>query len=141
MCPETNMRPETNIRQVQTTRQHKELAVNYPMSNFAEPHPNEFDLRRIRHMLEQRVRYRYVTPVAQPIPGGYLVVSPCCSRNIDINGGIIDIARIAYVQTPGIWQLYHKDHKQAAWILHSSATTLQELITCLNEDSSRVFWQ
>lgn len=129
------------MNNLQTTGQHNELAVNYPMSNFAEPHPNEFDLRRIRHMLEQRVRYRYVTPVVQPIPGGYLVVSPCCSRNIDTNGGIIDIARIEYVQAQGIWHLYHKDHQQAAWMLYLSATTLQELITFLNEDPSRVFWQ
>lgn len=115
--------------------------MNYPMSNIIDPHPNEFDLRRIRHMLEQRVRYRYVTPVVQPVPGGYLVVSPCCSRNIDSNGGIIDIARIEYAQAKGVWQIYHKDHRQAEWKLHSAATTLQELITCLNEDPSRVFWQ
>lgn len=129
------------MRNGQATRQHKEIAVNYPMPHVADPHPNEFDLRRIRHMLEQRVRYRYVTPVVQPIPGGYLVVSPCCSRNIDTNGGIIDIARIEYVQAQGIWQLYHRDHQQAAWKLHSAATTLHELIVCLNEDPSRVFWQ
>ncbi|MFA6902494.1 MAG: DUF3024 domain-containing protein [Gallionellaceae bacterium] len=115
--------------------------MSYPTSYAVEPHPNEFDLRRIRHMLEQRVRYRYVTPVVQPIPGGYLVVSPCCSRNIDSNGGIIDIARIEYAQAKGLWQIYHKDHQQAEWKQHSSATTLQELITCLNEDPSRVFWQ
>jgi hypothetical protein len=111
------------------------------MSGFDEPHPNEFDLRRIRHMLEQRVRYRYVTPVVQPIPGGYLVVSPCCSRNIDSSGGIIDIARIAYLQSEGVWQIYRKDHRQAVWKLHSATTTLQELIASLNEDPSRVFWQ
>jgi hypothetical protein len=129
------------MNNLQTAGQHRERAVNYPMSDIDEPHPNEFDLRRIRHMLEQRVRYRYVTPVVQPIPGGYLVVSPCCSRNIDTNGGIIDIARIEYAQLKGQWQIYHKDHQQAAWKLHSSATTLQELISSLNEDPTRVFWQ
>jgi hypothetical protein len=129
------------MNNLQTTGQYKELEVNYPMSNFAEPHPNEFDLRRIKHMLEQRVRYRYVSPVVQPIPGGYLVVSPCCSRNIDTSGGIIDIARIEYVQAEATWQLYHKDHQLAAWKLHSIAPTLQLLISCLNEDPSRVFWQ
>jgi hypothetical protein len=82
-----------------------------------------------------------VTPVVQPIPGGYLVVSPCCSRNIDSNGGIIDIARIEYIAASGLWQLYHKDHQQGIWKLHSDAQTLQKLITCLNEDPSRVFWQ
>ncbi len=135
------MRHGTNIRQAQTARQQKEIAVNYPMSHSADPHPNEFDLRRIRHMLEQRVRYRYVTPVVQPIPAGYLVVSPCCSRNIDTSGGIIDIARIEYDAAAEMWQLYHKDHQQAVWKLHSDAPTLQMLISCLNEDPSRVFWQ
>ncbi len=72
----------------------KEITVSAPMS--VDPHPNEFDLKRITRMLEHRVRYRYVTPVVQPIEEGYLVVSPCCSRNIDDSGGIIDIARIKY---------------------------------------------
>jgi len=129
------------MRQGQTMRQHKEIAVNYPMSNFVDPHPNEFDQRRIERLLEQRVRYRYVSPAVQPIDGGYLVVSPCCSRNIDTSGGIIEIARIEYVHPERIWRLYHKDHQQAVWKLHSDAPTLQLLIVCLNEDPSRVFWQ
>jgi Protein of unknown function (DUF3024) len=115
--------------------------VSHPMPYYVEPHPNEFDQRRIEHLLEQRVRYRYVSPVVQAIPGGYLVVSPCCSRNIDSSGGIIDIARIEYVQAEEIWRLHHKDHQLAAWKLHSTAPTLQQLIACLNEDPSRVFWQ
>lgn len=129
------------MRNGQETRQHKEIAVNRPMSSFVELHPNEFDLRRIERLLEQRVRYRYVSPEVQPIDGGYLVVSPCCSRNIDASGGAIDIARIAYVHPEGIWRLYHKDHELGAWKLYSDAPTLQLLIVCLNEDPSRVFWQ
>ncbi len=125
----------------QATRQHKEMAVNYPMPHVANAHPNEFDLRRIERLLEQRVRYRYVLPEVQPIDGGYLVVSPCCSRNIDTSGGTIDIARIAYAHTEGMWRLYHKDHELGAWKLYSDAPTLQLLIICLNEDPSRVFWQ
>ncbi len=117
----------------------KEIAVNYPMS--VDPHPNEFDLKRIARMLEHRVRYRYVSPVVQPIEEGYLVVSPCCSRNIDAGGGIIDIARIKYDHPKREWRLYHKDHQLAVWVLHSIAATLHELIAGLNEDPSRVFWQ
>lgn len=135
------MRPGASMRQVQKSRKHKEIAVNYPMPQFADPHPNEFDLRRIERFLEQRVRYRYVSPVVQPIDGGYLVVSPCCSRNIDTSGGIIDIARIEYVQAKGIWQLFNKDHQLAEWKLYSTATTLHELIVFLNDDPLRVFWQ
>ena len=115
------------------------MTVNYPLS--VEPHPNEFDLKRIRRMLEKRVRYRYVSPVVQPIAEGYLVMSPCCSRNIDASGGVIDIARIKYDHPKNEWRLYHKDHALAVWALHSTSATLHELLACLNEDPSRVFWQ
>ncbi|HUV99884.1 MAG TPA: DUF3024 domain-containing protein [Gallionella sp.] len=125
----------------QATRKYRRMAVNYPMPHAAEPHPNEFDLRRIECLLEQRARYRYVSPAVQPIDGGYLVVSPCCSRNIDANGGAIDIARIEYILSEGIWRLYQKDHQQDAWKPHSDAATLHDVIACLNEDPSRVFWQ
>ena len=135
------MSPEITMSNAQATKQHREMAVNHPMPHVTEPHPNEFDLRRIERLLEQRVRYRYVSPVVQPIDGGYQVVSPCCSRNIDASGGTIDIARIEYILPEGIWRLYHKDHQQAAWRLHSDVATLHELIFCLNEDPSRVFWQ
>lgn len=135
------MSSEINMSQAHTTRPQKEITANNPLLHSPEPHPNEFDLRRIRHMLEQRVRYRYVTPVVQPIPGGYLVVSPCCSRNIDSSGGIIDIARIEYAAETDMWQLYQKDHQHSTWRLHSDAATLQKLIASLNEDPSRVFWQ
>ena len=106
-----------------------------------DPHPNEFDLLRIERMLEHRVRYRYVTPLVQAIDEGYLVLSPCCSRNIDADGGIIEIARIKYDQPKMEWRIYYKDHEIAAWVLHSTATTLHELIAGLNEDPCRVFWQ
>lgn len=113
--------------------------MNHPMS--VDPHPNEFDLKRIARMLEHRVRYRYVAPVVEPIEDGYLVVSPCCSRNIDSDGAIIDIARIKYDHPKKEWRLYRKDHQQTVWVLHSSAATLHVLIADLNEDPSRVFWQ
>ena len=115
--------------------------ANYPVPYVVGPHPNEFDLRRIARLLAQRVRYRYVEPEVQAIIGGYRVVSPCCSRNIDASGGTIDIARLEYAYQEGIWRLYHKDHQQGVWKLHSVAPILQMLITQLNEDPSRVFWQ
>ena len=122
------------------TRQ-RQITVNYSMSNSVDPHPNEFDLKRIERMLEQRVRYRYVSPRVLPIDEGYLVMSPCCSRNIDASGGVIDIARIKYDYPKNEWRLYRKDHGLAVWTLHSTARTLHELLACLNEDPSRVFWQ
>lgn len=115
--------------------------ANYPLPNIAGPQPNEFDLRRIERWLEQRVRYRYVSPEVKPMVGGYLVVSPCCSRNIDSSGGTIDIARFEYAHPEGIWRLYHKDHELGVWKLYLVAPALQALVVCLNEDMSRVFWQ
>ena len=115
--------------------------VNYPQPYVAGSHPNEFDQRRITRLLAQRVRYRYVEPEVQSIVGGYLIVSPCCSRNVDASGGTIDIARLEYAHPEAIWRLYHKDHQQGVWKLHSVAPMLQMLIAQLNEDPTRVFWQ
>ena len=112
-----------------------------PVARANAPHPNELDLRRITRLLAQRVRYRYVEPEVQAIIDGYLIVSPCCSRNIDAGGGTIDIAWLMYSAADGLWRLYHKDHAHNQWQLHSAATVLQVLIMQLNEDPSRVFWQ
>jgi hypothetical protein len=109
--------------------------------NSSGPHPNEFDQRRIARMLEQRVRYRYVEPEVQATDDGYQIVSPCCSRNIDASGGTIDIARLEYVATEGLWRLYHKEHKQGVWKMYAVSPLLQMLIMQLNEDPMRVFWQ
>ena len=123
------------------TARYTMTGANYPVPYVVGPHPNEFDLRRITRLLAQRVRYRYVQPEVQAIVGGYQIVSPCCSRNIDASGGMIDIARLEYADSEGVWRLYHKDHKLAVWKLHSVAPMLQMLIAPLNEDPSRVFWQ
>lgn len=120
---------------------HTMANENYPLPYVVSPHPNEFDLRRIARLLAQRVRYRYVEPEVQAIAGGYQIVSPCCSRNIDASGGTIDIARLEYVYQEGLWRLYHKDHQRNMWQLHTVAPMLKMLITQLNEDPSRVFWQ
>ena len=60
------------------------------------PHPNEVDRKRISKTLAERDRYKYVAPSVLPDVDGYLVRSPCCSRNVDPDGGEIDIARIEY---------------------------------------------
>ncbi len=49
-------------------------------------------LVRILGALQERVRYRYVQPVVVPAACGWKIVSPCCSRNVDPHGGIIDVA-------------------------------------------------
>lgn len=118
-----------------------EAGENLPLPCVDAPQPNEFDQRRITRLLAQRARYRYVEPEVQSIADGYLVVSPCCSRNVDASGGTIDIARLEYAHLPGRWRLYCKDHQQGVWKLHSESPLLQKLIDRLNADPTRVFWQ
>jgi hypothetical protein len=103
--------------------------------------PNEVDLRRIARRLDKRARYRYVAPKVQPCAGGYHIVSPCCSRNIDSGGGVIDIARIEYDETRRRWNLYYKDHAGNSWQLFMHTPQLDRLMECLNEDPQRLFWQ
>lgn len=104
-------------------------------------HPNELDQRRIIRRLEARVRYRYVAPLVQACERGYRIVSPCCSRNIDADGGMIDIALIDYDDAAQRWKLYSKDHDANRWLLFMETGQLAELMDCLNEDPLRVFWQ
>ena len=75
----------------------------------------------------------------QAVPGGYRIVSPCCSRNIDLNGGLIDIARIEW--EAGVWRLYSMNHACAQWLMHSQVSRLERLMEGLNDDSKGVFWQ
>ena len=107
----------------------------------ASSHPNEFDLARIRRALEGRVRYRYVTPRVTGVEGGYLVRSPCCSRNIDPDGGIIDVALMLFDGLSGHWQLFSRDHVRATWQLAGIHLRLVETIAEINCDPERVFWQ
>jgi hypothetical protein len=102
--------------------------------------PNEFDRYRVVRLLRQRVRYRYVEPEVQAVNGGYQIVSPCCSRNIHADGGIIDIARLEYALEENVWRAYCKNHALNQWKLYSEAPMLQDLLIQINEDPSRVFW-
>jgi hypothetical protein len=97
------------------------------------------DRVRIERALRHRVRYRYVQPeVTRAAEGGWLVTSPCCSRNIDPHGGVIDIAWIEHVEDA--WALYFKDHVRESWVLHDESRHLQPLLDELCLDPTRVFW-
>ena len=114
------------------------------MSNLAAirpAHPNDLDLRRIERALAARQRYRYVRPTVTSVEDGYRVVSPCCSRNIDPEGGTIEIALLLYDGNMPVWQLFWRDHRQAVWRLHSVYLRLAELLDNLNADPDRKFWQ
>ncbi|HWP00330.1 MAG TPA: hypothetical protein VNL74_06855 [Methylococcus sp.] len=107
--------------------------------HFGALHPNEVDRKRIERALGKRKRYRYVTPQVRLIAGGYQIVSPCCSRNIDPAGGLIDIARLEFLGS--CWRLSYKDHHAGCWIEHGEYPGLPEVLKLLNKDPERKFWQ
>jgi hypothetical protein len=118
-------------------------AVSAPLAarSMAGMHPNEVDARRIARALANRERYRYVSPSVHAVDGGYLVTSPCCSRNIDPDGGVVDVALLLCVDGPYPWLLYRRDHSANEWLLVMSCERLSELLDELNTDPHRLFWQ
>ena len=100
--------------------------------------PNQVDRKRIERKLKNRARYRYVHPRIVPEDGGYRIESPCCSRNVDHDGGVIDIARLEYAAP--LWRLYRKDHPCNAWLLYAETATLMAALDILLPDTDRVFW-
>ncbi|RJX31990.1 MAG: DUF3024 domain-containing protein [Oxalobacter sp.] len=103
--------------------------------------PNEFDLRRLKRMLEKRERYRYVTVSITPTPNGYHITSPCCSRSISPDGKAIDIALIEYDEPSLTWKLYGMNHSAKQWHLQRCAEALRPLVEYLITDPHKVFWQ
>lgn len=113
----------------------KELSAKRPR------HPNDLDRKRIEYALKGRKRYRYVLPSVLAIDGGYRIESPCCSRNVDAEGGMVDVALIEYREETDRWLLYRKDHKGGTWEFHSTHVRLMEVLERLNMDAERKFWQ
>lgn len=116
-------------------------AVVLKLAEGLKPHPNDLDKKRIERALKARKRYRYVTPSVMPAPAGYRIESPCCSRNIDAEGGTIDVALLTYDAEPREWRLHRKDHTTGTWVFHSAYDRLPVLLDRLNADEERVFWQ
>ena len=104
-------------------------------------HPNDVDRKRIERALATRVRYRYVSPDVQADEAGYRIQSPCCSRNVDKTGGVVDIARLEYVADSRAWRLYRKDHAQREWQFYKEFSALNALLQFLNRDPDRTFWR
>lgn len=140
------MSPSARIRSecaASTHEQGEGMNGNPARSNPAalQLHPNELDRRRIERALESRKRYRYVTPEVHPTEEGYLIQSSCCSRNIDPDGGVIDIAKLEFNPVRKCWRLYHKDHEIGYWIMHGEYQSLPQILDLLNQDPDRRFWQ
>lgn len=105
------------------------------------PHPNDVDRKRIERALGRRERYRYVSPRVRPVTDGYRIESPCCSRNVDPDGGTVDIALLQFVPRLSVWQLYRRDPVASNWRLYGSYAALAALLDVLNTDPGRQFWR
>jgi hypothetical protein len=95
--------------------------------------------RLIERALRNRVRYRYVRPRVLRDDLGWRVVSPCCSRNVDSAGGVIDIA-LLQPSGPVGWRLYSRDHAGGAWVPRDESDRIQDLLDAICLDPERVFW-
>ncbi|HSD36044.1 MAG TPA: DUF3024 domain-containing protein [Rhodocyclaceae bacterium] len=98
----------------------------------------EFMRRRVVRTLAQRQRYRYVEPQVEATPAGFLIRSPCCSRNVDPAGGVIQIASITRLDE--VWQLFSHDHKKREWVFYDAFDSLDALLQVICVDSDRLFW-
>jgi len=98
------------------------------------------DARRIERALAARARYKYVHPRVEREGLGWKVVSPNCSRNINAQGGDIDIAWLV-PHDEGSWLLFSRDHAQHCWQLRRHDRSLPALLVHLCADPDREFWQ
>jgi len=94
---------------------------------------------RLQRALRERQRYRYVTPRVTAEDEGFLIQSPCCSRNVDPQGGLIDIALLMPMAC-GHWRLSSRDHATNMWVERLQDQPLEVLLEALCVDSERVFW-
>lgn len=113
----------------------------------------DFMQHRVERALRQRARYRYVRPRVLREGDALRIESPCCSRNVDPAGGVIDIALLRPADDDGglppgaglglaqrCWNLYARDHVRGAWSLACGDAALDELLDLLCTDPDRVFW-
>jgi hypothetical protein len=116
-------------------------AANRATAEGVPTHPNQVDRKRIERALEQRMRYRYVTPSVHEARDGYRITSPCCSRRIRSDGGVIDIAWLQYIDSARSWGLFRKDHERSCWELRSQFASLMAALDELIRDPEHVYWQ
>lgn len=101
----------------------------------------DFMIYRLERALRERVRYRYVEPLVLREGQSFRIQSPCCSRNVDPSGGLIDIALL----TPGAagaagWSLSARDHASGTWVQRMGDAPLDTVLDALCVDSERQFW-
>ncbi len=98
-----------------------------------------FERARIQRALKGRSRYRYVKPQVIGEGAGWKVVSPCCSRRIDPDGGVIDIAWLE--PRANGWCLHARDHERGLWLPVLESAQLQDLLEQLCADAQHRFWK
>ena len=94
---------------------------------------------RLQRALHQRLRYRYVKPSVLAEGDNLRIQSPCCSRNVDPQGGMIDIALLVPGAT-GRWCLCARDHASGTWITRFQNESLDVVLDHLCVDTERQFW-
>lgn len=94
---------------------------------------------RIERALAARKRYKYVQPRVESENGGWKIVSPNCSRNVDPEGRDIGIAWLLPTGD-GTWLLHARDHMNDCWRLEASGLALAAALQQVCEDPLRVYW-
>lgn len=98
-----------------------------------------FMLPFIERALKDRVRYRYVQPVVRQEGESFRIQAPCCSRNVDPEGGVIDIALLCSA-ADGSWSLQARDHTAGIWVPQADGLSLGEALDTVCVDAERTFW-
>lgn len=99
----------------------------------------DLTLHRMRRALRQRARYRYVRPQILREGDSFRIQCPCCSRNVDPSGGLIDIA-LLIPNGPNRWSLCSRDHANQTWVAQLRDQPLDVLLDALCVDDARQFW-
>lgn len=105
-------------------------------------------LYRMQRALRARVRYRYVRPQIVREGENFRIQSPCCSRKVDPNGGLIDIALLIPdgpdnpngPNGPNSWSLCSRDHANQVWVVQLRNQPLDLVLDALCMDGARQFW-
>lgn len=93
----------------------------------------------IERALKDRVRYRYVQPRVLHEGQSFRIEAPCCSRNVNADGGVIDIALLTPAPD-GSWSLQARDHVAGTWVPQAQGLSLGEALDTVCVDAERTFW-
>lgn len=99
----------------------------------------DFTQRHLERALRERVRYRYVQAQVWREGEAFRIEAPCCSRNVDPEGGVIDIALLTPL-AGGQWQLQARDHSAGLWRPACETGPLDLLLDLLCVDEQRIYW-